>query len=398
MTARRRAAIVMKRPVYLDCNASTPCDPRVVERMLPFWGEHYANPTSIGHGPGREAALALEAARTTVARAIGGSAPSEVIFTSGATEANHLALAGLAGPRAEARPRLVAQATEHASVLASLDRLERHGWTVVLIGVDSRGVVRLDELAAAVDGRTAVVSLMLANNETGAVQPVAEAARLAHQAGALIHCDGAQAIGKLPVAVGDLEVDALSLSAHKAYGPKGIGALWVRDLGRGVVLEPQLPGGGQERGLRSGTPNLPGAVGLAAALELAVGELSVETIRLAALRDRLERALLERLDEVAVNGPIRRRLPNTSNLSFGGLDGAALTAALDDLAVSSGAACTAGRGEPSPVLRAMGLSPVLAGASLRISVGRFTTVEEVDYAAGRIVDEVTRLRALRRRR
>lgn len=388
----------MQTPVYLDCNASTPCDPRVVERMLPLFAGCFANPTSVGHRPGREAASRLDGARAAVARALGAGAASEVVFTSGATEANHLALHGLTAPFAGSRRRVVSQVTEHASVLESLARLEQAGWEVVRVGVDPRGTVRLEELADALTPGTALVSLMLANNETGALQPVAEAAGLAHRAGALLHCDGAQGPGKVPVLVAELGVDALSVSAHKVYGPKGIGALWVGGLGHRTRLEPQLPGGGQERGLRSGTPNLPGAVGLATALELAAAAVREEGPRLAALRDRLERAVLGALDEVAVNGPEGARLPNTSSLTFGGLDGAALLAALDDLAVSSGSACTSGRAEPSPVLRAMGLPPALAAASLRISVGRFTTEDEVDFAARRIVEEVTRLRALRRRR
>ncbi len=388
----------MQTPVYLDCNASTPCDPRVVERMLPFLSARFANPSSVGHGPGRDAAGALEAARTSVAQAIGATHASDVVFTSGATEANNIALRGLVATAPSGRRRLVTQATEHPSVLAVARAMADEGRPVTVVGVAPDGRVRLDELAAALDADVAAVSLMLANNETGALQPVSEAAAMARAAGARIHCDAAQAPGKHALDVASLGVDALSLSAHKAYGPKGVGALWVRDLGRGATLPPLLAGGGQEGGVRPGTPNLPGAVGLAAALEIAVVGLAEAAALLAGLRDRLERAILGDLDGVTVNGAAAPRLPNTSNLSFAGVDGPALLAALDDIAVSTGSACTAGRAEPSPVLRAMGVAPALAGASLRISLGRFTTAEEVDFAAARIVAEVTRLRALKRRR
>ncbi len=388
----------MQTPVYLDCNASTPCDPRVVERMLPFLTARFANPSSVGHRPGRDAAEALEAARSAVAGAIGAAGASEVVFTSGATEANNIAVHGLVASAPQGRRRLVTQATEHPSVLAVARLMADTGCPVTVVGVDPDGRVRLDQLANVLGGDVAAVSLMLANNETGALQPVAEAVALARAAGARIHCDAAQAPGKLALDVGTLGVDALSLSAHKAYGPKGIGALWVRDLGRGATLPPLLAGGGQEGGVRPGTPNLPGAVGLAAALELAVVGLAEAAALLAGLRDRLERAILGDLDGVTVNGAAAPRLPNTSNLSFAGVDGPALLAALDDIAVSTGSACTAGRAEPSPVLRAMGVAPALAAASLRISLGRFTTAEEVDFAAARIVAEVTRLRALKRRR
>jgi len=388
----------MQTPVYLDCNASTPCDARVVERMLPFLTDRYANPSSVGHRPGRDAAEALEAARVSVAGAIGAAGPSEVVFTSGATEANNLALHGLAVSASSARRRVVTQATEHPSVLAVARAMADNGHPLTVVGVDRDGRVRLDELASALGPDVAVVALMLANNETGTLQPVVEAAGLAHDVGAALHCDAAQAPGKLALDVAALGVDTLSLSAHKVHGPKGIGVLWVRNLGRGAALAPRLVGGGQERGVRPGTPNLAGAVGLAAALELATEEFTEVVARLAGLRDRLERLVLAGLEGITVNGAIAHRLVNTSNLSFAGVDGAALIAALDDLAVSTGSACTAGRAEPSPVLRAMGVPPALAAGSLRISLGRSTTAGEIDYAAGRIVEEVTRLRALRRRR
>jgi cysteine desulfurase len=380
--------------IYLDCNATTPCDPRVVEAMLPFMTTVFANPTSRSHRPGRAAAEELERARGVVDRMLGGRAASEVVFTSGATEANNLALLGAAERLAGRGRRIVGQVTEHASVLAVLDELARRGFQVSLVGVDRGGRLRLDELASALDDGAALVSLMLANNETGVIQPVAEAARLAHERGALVHCDAAQGVGKIPVSVDELGVDLLSLSAHKLYGPKGIGALWVRRRRPSLELGRVLFGGGQEGGLRPGTPNLPGAVGLARAMELAAEAPAGEV---AGLRDRLEDAVLSGLDGVTVNGDRDHRLPNTTNLAFAGVEANALLASLPDIAAATGSACTSSQPEPSQVLRAMGLPRELAAGSLRLSLGRSTTAAEVDRAAGRIIDEVTRLRALPKR-
>ncbi len=290
---------------------------------------------------------------------------------------------------------MVSQRTEHPAVLQPMALLERSGWEITLVGVDRGGRVRLDELAAAVRPDTALVALMLVNNETGTIQPVAEAARIAHDAGALILCDGAQGVGKVPVDVNALDVDLFSLSGHKFYAPKGVGALYLRRRRPPTTLAPLFLGGGHEHGLRSGTPNLPGIAGLARALDIVADELPDESRRLAALRDRLEHRLTGELDGVTVNGDIGHRVPNTSNLSFAGVDGNALLASLPDLAVSSGSACSSAHPEPSPVLTAMGVPRDLASASLRLSVGRFTTEAEVDRAAGRIIDEVRRLRGMR---
>jgi cysteine desulfurase len=383
--------------IYLDSNATTPCDPRVVEAMLPFMTEIFANATSRNHRPGREAATALERARGTVDQLLGGHAASEVVFTAGASEANNLALFGVAAAADQRRRRIVSQTTEHASVLAPLGALERQGWRVTLVGVDSRGRVDLDELESALDDDTAVVSVMLANNETGTVQGIAEVASLAHARGALVHCDAAQAVGKIAVDAVALDVDLLTVSAHKFYGPKGIGALWIRRRRPPVVLRPLVHGGGQEGGLRSGTPNLPGVVGMARALELAVADLDREAARTAHLRDRLEQLLLDAIEDVRGNGDPLRRLPNTSNLSLVGVEVNALLASLPDVAINTGSACASAHPEPSPVLRAMGVSDELAGSSLRLSVGRFTTEAEVDRAADRIIEEVARLRALPKR-
>lgn len=377
--------------IYLDHNATTPCDPRVVDAMLPYFTEQAANPTSRSHRPGRDAAAAMEQARTTVARRLGGRTSAEIVFTAGATEANNIALLGVATGTADRRRHIVSQRTEHASVLAPLAELARRGWEVTLVGVGEHGRVRPDELAAALRDDTVLVSIMLANNETGVIQPIAELAAAAHERGALLHCDAAQGVGKIAVDVAALDVDLLSLSAHKLYGPKGVGALWIRRRRPRIELARVIHGGGQEGGLRSGTPNVPGIVGLARAMALAAED---DVGRIAALRDRLEDHITSELDDVIVNGARDHRLPNTSNIAFAGVEATALMASLPDVAVSTGSACTSTQPEPSQVLRAMGLPRGLATASLRLSLGRFTTKEEVDRAAGRIVEEVKRLRVL----
>ena len=383
--------------IYLDYNASTPCDPRVVEAMQPFFGLIFANPSSRNHRPGREAFSALEDARSTVAKLLGARSATEIVFTSGATEANNVALIGAAKTRADRRRHLVTQTTEHPSVLEVLRALQRDGWTLTEVGVDHEGRVRLDELEAALCDETALVSLMLANNETGTVQPVRKAAELAHARGALIHCDAAQGIAKIGINMAELGVDLLSLSGHKLYAPNGVGALYVRRSSPPLRLAPHIHGGGHEGGVRSGTPNLPGAVALARALEIADAELGEESLRIAALRDKLEKTIVEKVDDCTVNGSPKHRLPNTSNISFPGIEGNALLASLPDLAVSSGSACTSSHPEASPVLLAMGVRPELAKASLRLSLGRFSTDDEVENAAARISEEVLRLRNLKRK-
>ncbi|MDH3815136.1 MAG: cysteine desulfurase, partial [Acidobacteriota bacterium] len=295
------------------------------------------------------------------------------------------------------RRHLVTQTTEHPSVLEVLHALRNDGWTLTEVGVDSEGRVRLDELGAALQEDTALVSLMLANNETGTVQPVREAAELAHGRGALVHCDAAQGVAKIDVNMDDMDVDFLSLSGHKLYAPKGVGALYVRRTKPPLRLVPHIHGGGHEGGVRSGTPNLPGAVALARALEIADAEIGEERPRIAALRDKLEKTIIEGVDGCSVNGSTEHRLPNTSNISFPGIEGNALLASLPDLAVSSGSACTSSHPEASPVLLAMGVRSELAKASLRLSLGRFSTEEDIDRSAARIVEEVTRLRCIKRR-
>ncbi len=379
--------------IYLDFNATTPCDPRVVEAMLPCFGETFANPSSRSHRPGREARAALEAARAAVASCLGAGAPSEIVFTSGATAANNIAILGATEALAARGRHLVTQATEHRSVLEPFRALARRGWEVTVVGVGAYGRVDLDELGSVLRPDTVLVSLALANNETGVLQPVAEAARLARAAGALLHCDAAQAAGKMPIDLSSLGADLVTLSAHKLYGPKGAGALWIRRRRPPLRLQPVLFGGGQEDGLAPGTQNLPAIVGFAAALEIGGEALAGgEAERLAALRDRLETRILNGLDGVTVNGGGVPRLPNTTNLAFAGVDGNALVASLPDLAVSPGSACSTARPEPSHVLLAMGLSRRLAAASIRFSLGRPTTEDDVDRAAARVVEEVRRLR------
>jgi len=383
--------------IYLDYNASTPCDPRVVEAMLPYLTGLFANPSSRNHRPGRDAYTALEEARRTVARVLGGRSGTEFVFTSGATEGNNLALSGVAEATTRRGRHLITQVTEHPSVLEPLRHLQRRGWELSEIGVDRHGRVRLDELENALRDDTVLVSLMLANNETGTVQPVHDAAKIAHRRGALIHCDAAQGVGKLVVNVEELEVDFLTLSGHKLYAPKGIGGLYIRRSKPPLRLPPSIRGGGHEGGLRSGTPNLAGAVALARALEIAGREVSGEGRRLAELRDRMETLVTTRITGCTVNGSLEARLPGTSNISFASVDGNALLASLPDLAVSTGSACTSAHSEASPVLTAMGVPTELAKTSLRLSLGRFTTKDDVERAADRIVDEVTRLRSTKRR-
>ncbi len=377
--------------IYLDYAATTPCDPRVVRAMLPYFSERFGNPSSRSHQPGREAAVAVDEARRAVAQALGVRS-SEVVFTAGATEANNIALRGVAEVLKARGRHLITQVSEHPAVLEPLRRLQRQGWELTVVGVDRRGVVSLEEIESAMRADTVLVSLMAVNNETGTIQPVAEIARLAHARGALLHCDAAQAVGKVPVDVETLGADLLSLSAHKFYGPKGVGALVVRRTAA-VAPEPVLDGSSQEGGLRPGTLNVPGIVGLGAAAELAAAEVEEEGARLSALRNLLEDRLHEELGGVHVHGDPLRRVPGTTNLGFEGVDGEALVASLGTVAASPGAACSSGSPAPSRVLTSMGVADDLARASLRFSLGRPTTREEVERAAARVIEAVGRLRS-----
>jgi cysteine desulfurase len=384
----------MPAPIYLDHHATTPCDPRVVEAMRPYWSDEFGNAASRTHAFGWRASEAVERAREHVARALGAD-PREVIFTSGATESNNLALLGAARAlRARGRPaRIVTCATEHRAVLDPCAALAREGFDVERLPVQSDGRLDPERLRAALARPAALVSVMHANNEIGVIQPIAELAALARASGALFHCDAAQSVGKLATDTAALGVDLLSATAHKLYGPKGIGALFVRHRDPRVVLEPIVTGGGHERGLRSGTLPVPLVVGFGAACELACELRVEEAARVLALRELLWERLSAESDVVR-NGHPTERLPGNLNVSFGGVEGEALLMALPDLALSTGSACTSASPEPSHVLRALGGGPARALSSLRFGIGRTNTQDEIERAAARVVEELRRLRAL----
>ena len=382
----------MKLPIYLDYHATTPVDPRVLEAMLPFFTENFGNPASRNHKFGWTAGTAVENARKQVAKLINASV-KEIVFTSSASESNNLAIKGLAHRRAE-RDHIVTMATEHKAVLNSAKRLEQEGFRVTLVRVQADGLVDLDDLKQAITDKTLLVSIMAANNEIGVIQPLAEIGRLCHERGALFHTDAAQATGKIPLDVQTMHIDLLSIAGHKMYAPKGVGALYVARRGTPLNLVPVTDGGGHEGGLRSGTLNVPGIVGLGKACEICRQEMPEESRRLAALRNRLKDGLLAALDGIHVNGSLEHRLPNNLNVSFPGTDLATLLAALDDIALSSGSACQSGTPEPSYVLQAMGVSEEIANTPLRFGLGRYTTVEEIEYCLGRVVETVKRLREM----
>lgn len=385
----------MDLPIYLDHHATTPVDPRVLDAMMPYFRERFGNPSSRSHAFGREAEDAVEEARRGIAEVLGAK-PSEIVFTSGATEANNLALKGAACARrrAEDGEHVISTAIEHKSVLESLDTLESMGFEITRVGVDSGGRVDPAEIEAAITDETILVSVMTANNEIGTIQPVAEIAMIAHEAGAWLHTDAVQAVGKIPVDVDDLGVDLLSLSAHKFYGPKGIGILYVRRKERRVELDPALCGGGQEQGLRSGTHNVPAIVGMAKAAEIAVDERETESVRLATLRDRLEAGLASEIEDLIVNGDADHRLSNNLSVSIPYVDGEALLLSLDDIAVSSGSACRSSAPGGSHVMKAIGHDDDLGKSTIRFGLGRWTSEEEVNYAISRVGETVSRLRAM----
>lgn len=383
----------MQTPVYLDNNATTRTDPRVVEAMLPFFSDWYGNAASRSHAFGWRAEEAVERAREQVAELISAE-PREIVWTSGATESDNLALKGVAETYASQGDHILTVVTEHKAILDAARHLETQGKRVTYLGVDHHGRIRLDELAAAITDRTILVSVMLANNETGTLQPLTEIGRLCRERGVLLHTDATQAVGKIPVDVNSLHVDLLSLSAHKMHGPKGVGALFVRRRNPRVRLAPQMDGGGHERGLRSGTLNVPGIVGLGRAAELCRDAMAHEAAHMARLRDRLHAGLCEAIPDVVLNGHPTERLPNTLNVSFPSIEAEALMANLPDVAVSSGAACSSAALEPSYVLRALGVSDEMAYRSLRFGVSRFTTDEEIQYVIDRVAQAVERLQGL----
>lgn len=378
--------------IYLDHNATTPCDPRVVQVMLPYFGEVFANPANGLHLLGRRAARAVEAAREQVAALIGASA-GEIVFTSGATESNHLAILGAAACAPPSRRKVITGAVEHKAVLLPFKRLEAQGFELVILPVDADGRILLAELERHLDERTFLVSIQAANNETGTLQPIGEVAALAHRFGALCHTDAAQAIGKIPCDVEAWGVDLLSMSAHKLYGPKGIGALYVRGGVRALPLRPLLEGGGQEAGMRAGTLNVPAIVGFGEACRICCEALDAERTRIQALRDRFERGLLAALPGARINARGAPRLPNTSSLTVPGIDADALLLNLPEVMMGIGAACASGAIEPSHVLLAIGLSRDDAHATVRASLGRFNTEEEIDRAIALIAERALALRA-----
>ena len=382
----------MRLPVYLDYHATTPVDPHVLDAMLPYFTENFGNPASRNHKFGWTAATAVENARKQVARLINAS-PREIIFTGSATESNNLAIKGLACARRD-RDQIVTMAGEHKSILHSAERLAQDGFRAAYARTQPDGLVDLENLKQIVTDKTLLVSIMAANNEIGVLQPLAEIGRICHAHGALLHTDAAQAAGKIPLDVEVMQIDLLSIAGHKMYAPKGVGALYVRRRGSPVNLVPVTDGGGHEGGLRSGTLNVPGIVGLGKACEICRTVMPEETRRLATLRNRLKEGLLAGLDGIHINGSLEHRLPNNLNVSFPGLDLGALMGALSDVALSSGSACSSGSPEPSYVLRALGVSDEVASTPLRFGLGRFTTEEEIDYAIGRVVEAVKRLREM----
>jgi cysteine desulfurase len=379
------------RPVYLDHHATTPVDRRVLDAMLPFFTDNFGNPNSRQHAWGWDAEKAVDAARAQVAALINAS-PGEMFFTGGATESNNLAIKGIAARLRDRGNRIVTAATEHKSVLDTCKKLREQGFDVQIVPVDREGVIDLDALSTAVTTETILVSVMAANNEIGTLQPLGEIAAIAHECGALLHSDAAQGAGKIPLDVRGMGIDLLSLTGHKMYGPKGCGALFVAKRKPKLLPVAQLDGGGQELGVRSGTLNVPGIVGLGAAAEICRAEMPGESARLSAMRDRLLDRLRGALDGVRVNGTMQRRLPHNLHVSFERVEGERLLMALGDLAVSTGSACSSGSQAPSHVLHAIGAAGEDAGASIRFGLGRGTTDAEIDFAAERVITVVNALR------
>lgn len=385
------------RPIYLDRHATTPVDPRVLTAMLPYFTEHFGNPTSNTHQYGWAAEAAITDSRSSLAIAIGAH-PEEIIFTSGATEANNLALKGVAEAYFSQGKHIITLETEHSAVLDPCKYLQSLGFAVTYLAVDPDGLVDLDNLKNAIRPDTILVSIMAANNEIGVLQPLAEIGKLCRENGILFHTDAAQAIGNIPLKVNSLNIDLMSITAHKVYGPKGIGALYVRRNTPRVKLSPQLHGGGHERGMRSGTLSPPQIVGLATAVEIALADWEIETARLTELRDRLW-AQISELDGIHLNGHPTQRLPGNLNISIEGVNGNALILGLQPIvALSSGAACSSTRMEPSHVLRALGRDRNLADAALRFGIGRMNTVEEIDRVATAVISTITSLRKLTEKR
>ena len=385
--------MTIKTPVYMDYQSTTPLDGRVFETMTPYFTEKFGNPHSRSHAYGWEAEEATEIAREEVAKLIGATA-KEIIFTSGATESNNLALKGILGFYGEKRPHIVTCVTEHKCVLDSARHLEQEGFRVTYLPVQQNGLIDLDELREAVTEETALVSIMAVNNEIGVIQPLKEIGEIAREKGAFFHTDAAQAFGKIPLNVDEMNIDLMSISGHKIYGPKGIGALYVRRKKPRVRLDAIINGGGQERGMRSGTLPTPLVVGLGEAAKIAGKEMEMENARIKKLADKFEKEIRFGIPDVFLNGDEEQRIPGNLNLSFAYIEGESMIMAIKDLAVSSGSACTSASLEPSYVLRALGVDEELAHTSIRFGFGRFTTEEEVDFAIETVKKHVERLREL----
>jgi cysteine desulfurase len=383
----------MKLPIYMDYNATTPVDPRVLEAMLPYFKERFGNAASRSHSFGWEGEEAVEHGRVQIAAAIGAS-PKEIVWTSGATESNNIAIKGVAAMYRDKGSHIITQETEHKAILDPCKYLEQHGYNVTFLKTDKYGVIHPEQIREVLTDQTILVSIMHGNNEIGTVQPIREIGRLCKGKGVLFHTDTCQTFAKMPIDVEDMGIDLLSCSGHKIYGPKGVGALYVRRKGPRVRCEPVIHGGGHERGMRSGTLNVPGIVGMGKAAEICVKFQAEEMIAVAALRDRLKDGLFNRLDDIFLNGHPTQRIPNNLNVSFLYVEGESLMMGFNDIAVSSGSACTSASLEPSYVLKALGVGDDLAHSSIRFSLGRFTTEEEVDYAIERVCTAVERLRAM----
>jgi cysteine desulfurase len=385
--------MAVKLPIYFDNHATTQVDPRVVQAMLPYFTEKFGNAASRNHPFGWAGEEAVENARAQVASLIGAT-PKEIIFTSGATESDNLMIKGVAEMYREKGNHIITQAIEHKAVLDTCKRLEKDGLEVTYLPVGKDGRVNPEDVRKAITPKTILITIMYANNEIGIINPVQEIGKIAKEHGVFFASDGVQAVGKIPVDVQKDNIDLLAISAHKIYGPKGVGALYVRRRNPRVQLAAIIDGGGHERGMRSGTLNVPGIVGLGAACEIAQKEMAQESVRLARLRDRLKAGLEAKLDEIFVNGSLEHRLPNNLNMSFAYVEGESLLMGINDIAVSSGSACTSATLEPSYVLKALGVGEDLAHTSIRFGLGRFNTEEEVDYVTDKMVTVVTKLREL----
>ncbi len=383
----------VKLPIYMDNHATTPLDPRVLEAMMPYLTTVFGNAASRNHSFGWEAERAVETAREQVAKLIGASA-KEIIFTSGATESDNLAIKGIAEMYRERGNHIITQVTEHKAVLDTCKRLEKYGYRVTYLPVKADGLIDIEDLKRAIDDKTILVTIMAANNEIGVLQPIREIGKICHEKGVIFHTDAVQIVGKAPFNVIQDNVDVASISAHKIYGPKGVGALYVRRRNPRVQIAAQIDGGGHERGMRSGTLNVPGIVGLGKACEIAMQEMDTEAAYLRKLRDRLKEKFESQLDYIHVNGSWEHRLPGNLNMSFVYVEGESLLMGINDVAVSSGSACTSATLEPSYVLKALGLGDDVAHSSIRFGLGRFNTEAEVDYIADKLIDIVKKLREL----